>query len=167
MNRVRSLLILALLLGAQLPGYVLAQSRDMWEAYAEHTGLFTPHVNFCSSSEVFIAIGGGALGFCMDKNQSSAAQWEDAKDTCAAAGKRLPEPAEFKFACDSPPTGLTNMTGDWEWASNRTTLFFDGTYYSVSVPIMGVDVCGRSTYDAVAAHVASYTGPTHPYRCVR
>ena len=60
----------------------------MWETYSEKTGLYSPHVNYCSGSEEFIAIAGGNLGYCIDKSQSAAAQWEDARDLCATNGKR-------------------------------------------------------------------------------
>jgi hypothetical protein len=91
---------------------------DMWTEYFEHKGLFTPHENNCASSESFVSMGPGtAIGFCIEKNQRTAAEWEVARNTCAANGLRLAEPAEWKYACNNG-SGLNNMTDDWEWVGN-------------------------------------------------
>ena len=145
---------------------------DMWTAYAEKIGAASPHVNYCNSSEVFVAIGGGSLGFCMDKDQSaSAAEWTDAKDTCAASGKRLPEPAEFKFACQNPPSGLVNMTSDPEWASNSSTVihFYNGStnLERIVVPLMGNGSCYNGDQADTANSSNTSANTSFKYRCVR
>lgn len=90
--------------------------------------LFQLHENggarACSATEKFVTVRGN-LGFCIDANESASGSldWEDAREVCAAAGKRLPEPAEYKFACQAGISGLNDMTDDNEWASNFATLF--------------------------------------------
>lgn len=101
--------------------------KDMWTGLLQ--GMFTPHANDCSSSEVFLAIGpGSSTGFCIEKSERSAQAFEDARDTCIQAGKRLPEPAEYKWACQAAPAGLSDMQDDYEWNSNFTFLLGNSSY---------------------------------------
>lgn len=44
---------------------------DMWTLQAEKSGLFSPHPNFCDSSEVYATINGGPLGYCIEKTKVS------------------------------------------------------------------------------------------------
>jgi hypothetical protein len=105
-----------------------ASGSDMWTRIFEQWGLFHPHANFCTSaSEAFITISGSASqGFCIEKTERTAATWDVARDTCAADKKRLPEPGEWKFACVNG-TGLSDMTDDYEWASNFPLIIGDYT----------------------------------------
>src|SRR5262245_56375471 len=89
-------------------------------------GLYTPHRNNCNgTTEAFVAVGqngtGGNRGFCIEKDErdGTGKSWEDARQDCAGDGMRLPEPAEFKVACESAGgLGLNDMTNNWEWTSN-------------------------------------------------
>jgi hypothetical protein len=141
---------------------------DMWTQLAEKQGLFSPHADTCdSSTESYITIGNGTLGFCMENSIRTAAIWTVAKQTCAAAGKRLPEPAEFKYACDNAGSySLSNMTGAYEWISNTTAIFeyySGGTYQATSVA--GNSSCSDSTWGQVMGSAG--TPNSLGYRCVR
>ena len=107
--------------------------------------LFTPHRNNCDDTttptEAFVKIYTNSnnvdFGFCIDidEHSSGSKEWEDARLECLDDGKRLPEPGEFKLACDAAGTlGLNNMTDDWEWSSNywlphRLTYAISGSYH--------------------------------------
>src|SRR5947209_9511753 len=56
----------------------LAATNDIWSELADKNGDFSPHVNFCASTEAYVTVG-GALGFCIEKSERTAAHWEDAK----------------------------------------------------------------------------------------
>ncbi len=154
-------------------GTASAQSTygDMWTQQAEKSGLFSPHVNNCdSSTEVFIAVDAGStLGYCIEKNERSAAIWVNAKATCASVGKRLPEPAEFSYACKNPPGGLSNMTGNGEWVSNNAIPLYGASAADyIAVPHMGYDGCARGGYGAVATNFhPNGSEDSLAFRCVR
>jgi hypothetical protein len=142
---------------------------DMWTELAEKQGLFSPHVDTCdSSTESYITIGNGTLGFCMENSLRTAATWTVAKQTCAAAGKRLPEPAEFKYACDNAGSySLSNMTGAWEWASNvPSQAFFSTSDFGTFAPIVGYTNCGSGAFGEIMSWTGSSTASVG-YRCVR
>src|SRR4051812_3569587 len=89
------------------------------------SGLFHPHANICDTSEGFLALGSGGTsgntGICVEKNTRTATGWENARQICAGLGKRLPEPAEWKKACDNAGSlSLSSMGSAWEYASNFT-----------------------------------------------
>jgi hypothetical protein len=134
-----------------------------------HSGQFMPHLNDCdSSTEVFLNSGSASnKGFCIEKNERSALAWEDARQTCVSLGKRLPEPAEWKIACKAAPAGLSDMTGNWEWASNFQTGLTDSTNhnYIVSV-VVGYTNCATGNYGIVMADTGSGEG-SYVYRCAR
>lgn len=144
-----------------------AQVGDMWTQYAIHTGLFTPHTDTCGSTEVFVAVGGGSLGFCIEKDERTAAYWDAAKETCAAAGKRLPEIAEFKYACSNPPTGLNDMTGNYEWASNTPSVYHPGSNWGVTVASIGGSACHDMASHFVGRYSPSVSQDSIAFRCVR
>jgi hypothetical protein len=142
---------------------------DMWTELAEKQGLFSPHTDTCdSSTESYITIGNGSLGFCMENSLRTAATWTNAKQTCASVGKRLPEPAEYKYACDNAGSySLSNMTGGWEWASNvPSQAFFSTSDFGTFAPIVGYTNCGSGAF----GEIMSWTGSSAAsvgYRCVR
>lgn len=130
-------------------------------------GLFTPHIDNCTASESFIQMGPGSnLGFCIENDQRSGAYFEVARQTCVAAGKRLPESVEFKYACLNAPGGLNDMTGDYEWATNFPVPIYgeSPSYHLIVGQIIGGSGC---TYSGIAA-IVNATGTHHsvPYRCV-
>ncbi|MFN8391630.1 MAG: hypothetical protein U0136_15180 [Bdellovibrionota bacterium] len=150
-----------------------AAGSDMINQEMKDNGLFHPHINNCASSEVFVPVGaggtGGPTGFCIDKDESSGSgiAWEDCRQNCASLGKRLPEPVEFKIACQLSPTGLINMTNGFEWASNFSILEYDsasGTQH-MQVPVVGNGSC---LYAGVGefANASSAENTNIAYRCV-
>lgn len=176
----RSVLILSALLAAlttpasaQHTTTTTAVGSDFWTG-SMSPELFQLHENggakACTASEVFVPVR-GVLGFCMDANENAAGalDFEDAREICAAAGKRLPEPAEYKFACQAGIPGLNNMVDDAEWASNHPILHANnvGTtaLNGVAIPAAGNGGCNRLAQ--------SWVGNTNtvatqlPFRCVR
>lgn len=85
-------------------------------------------------------------------------------------GKRLPEPAEFQFACKHPPTGLINMTGNGEWVSNSAIplSYAAGGLDTVAVPHMGYNGCYRGGFGIIASNYSTNGNEDSlAYRCVR
>ena len=165
---------LALLFSMLLATDVFAQAlpstgADAWISQMRRQDLFQAHLNDCdTSTEAFISVGATNRGFCIEKAERTAASWLDARETCLAAEKRLPEPAEFQSACNQAATlSLSNMTDDWEWASNFARDFaFESTYrYGVGTPRMGNPGCNRGSIGWIATTDAVVD--TLPYRCVR
>lgn len=151
--------------------YTTAETRDVWTELAAKTGSFAPHADNCDSSEVYVAIGGGILGYCIEKDQRASAFWENAKETCASVGKRLPEPAEWIFACKSAPSGLVNMTNGWEWSSNNSYGFIIPANHQthIVVTLLGYSTCSSAAMGNIASNESGSAGTSasYPYRCVR
>lgn len=168
-------IICLLLVGVVFASTARAQSlgADIVNQEMGRNGLFHPHANNCASSEVFIPVGsggtGGNTGFCIDKDETSGSgiAWEDCRQACAELGKRLPEPVEFKIACQLAPTGLVNMTNGFEWASNFSVLQGDATagQQHMEVPVVGNGSClyaGQGEF----ANASSAENTNIAYRCV-
>lgn len=151
-----------------LPAVCIAAGGDMWSEMFAQQGLFIPHRDFCdSSTEVFVAIGETAnRGFCIEKSERTATTWVEARQDCSEDGKRLPEVAEFQYACNNA-TGLSDMTDDREFASNFPSVlnFSTGTGGTV-VPVVGNGGCDRGTWSFVAWGTSPYI-ESNAYRCVR
>lgn len=134
-------------------------------------GLFRVHRNDCDTqTEVFVEVftddNNVQFGFCIEKDERTAQQWEDARDTCLSEKKRLPEPGEWKFACDTA-AGLNNMTDDGEWVSNFP-LIFERPGNKVRGPIIpsaGDGSCGQGSFGQML--LSSGTPTTWEFRCVR
>jgi hypothetical protein len=135
--------------------------------YFDKQGLFTAHSNNCDGTESFVALfSGSSVGFCIEKNEHSAQYWEDARKTCAAAGKRLPEPGEWKDSCQNAGTlGLSDMTGNWEWASNFSLPMYDGNGNGVGSPVFGGSGCNHATWLWVGYGTGGENSGA--FRCVR
>jgi hypothetical protein len=168
--RVTTLPVLALALAFLTAPHAFAQTDDAWVSEMRHEGRFLPHPNSgtraCDGgTEVFVAMGSNGGGYCFEKSERTAAQFEVARETCAALGKRLPEPAEFKYACNNAG-GLSDMTDDWEWASNSVIgmLSSNDSNYVESI-VAGSGGCAR----LAIGHVGAFDGSTSsvPFRCVR
>ena len=134
-------------------------------------GLFNAHEDDCSASEEFIKmwdnVDGTDIGICVEEDERTAAEWSDARDTCVNADMRLPEPGEWKFACDNGTT-LNTMTDDWEWSSNFAIHFFASgatPASGVAAPISGNGSCNYGSTDW-ASSVDGTVG-SRVYRCVR
>ncbi len=175
MSRTRKMILYAVLTILSTGSLVSARAEgsalgtDMWTRIFEQWGLFHPHENYCdSTTEAFITISGSASqGFCIEKDERVAATWEVARDDCASDKKRLPEPGEWKFACNNG-TGINSMTDDFEWASNfgiTTDDYVGGA--GIVVPKMGNGACKRASFDFVAWSTAGGAEASLPYRCVR
>lgn len=133
--------------------------------------LFMAHEDDCVTGEEFIKIwdneDGTDIGFCIEEDERVAAEWSDARDTCINADMRLPEPGEFKLACDNG-VGLNDVTDDWEWVSNFATQLAtdDATPNAGSaVPIGGNGGCNYGSSDYATS--TSGTIGSLVYRCVR
>lgn len=149
----------------------VAVGQDMWKGLARNSGLYQPHINFCdSATEVFISVGGGDLGYCLEKAERTSAQWEDARQGCAVDGKRLPAATEWKMACDSAGTlGLANMTDGWEWvttAGSPTQGWDPSGVLNLGVPAMGNGDCAKYSWGRIANSQGGVNEP-NVYRCVR
>ncbi|MEQ8510324.1 MAG: hypothetical protein RIB43_15065 [Rhodospirillaceae bacterium] len=132
---------------------------------------FMPHEDDCSASQAFIKVWENQdsvdIGFCIEDDERVAAEWSDARDTCVNANMRLPEPGEFKLACDTG-VGLNDMTDAWEWVSNfASSLATDDSTPSVgtAVPTGGNGGCNYGSAD-FATSITGTIGSL-PYRCVR
>ena len=144
---------------------------DVWTRAFEQWGLFTPHEDYCDSTEVFISVGGtSSRGFCMEINERSSATWVTARDNCAGDKKRLPEPGEFKWACGNA-TGLNDMTDNYEWSSNfpESLLHYSGTATTggLVVPYIGNGNCDTANVGWVARSTGGGLAESVAYRCVR
>lgn len=139
---------------------------DMWTRTFDQWGLYTPHEDYCDSTEVFIAVSGtGTRGFCIEKDERNAAEFEVARDDCASDKKRLPEPGEWKFACMNY-VGLNNMTDDSEWMGNHSWIQL-GTTTAIGVAAI-VGGNGGCKYGAFDWLLKSNGAPgSYSYRCVR
>lgn len=151
---------------------VAGQGTDMWTQAMAGLRLFTPHRDNCNTTtEVFIKVYENTnsidFGYCIDKDEQTAQEWEDARQTCLDSGKRLPEPAEWKVACDIG-TGLNNMTNAYEWTGN--TNFFGwkpngNLSQNWAALAMGNGSCKSATTSAMAS-LYSASG-SYAFRCVR
>lgn len=146
---------------------VVGAGTDMWTGLMGKSELFTPHQNTCDpATESFVEIMVG-IGYCIEIYQHPAEEWEYARDTCLQEGKRLPEVAEFQFACEqSALLGLNNMTDDLEWSSNFYTATGSEKTSPLMVPVAGLGGCNTGIYSAIATQ-----GGTPPlsrtFHCVR
>lgn len=144
-----------------------SQGADMWAGAMDKETLFQPHDNSCNASEAFVTVEPSGKGFCIEKTTRTAAYWEEARNTCVSALKRLPEPGEWRFACTRAGSlGLT-ITGAWEWGSNFTSQAVQTTSnFGTFVPIFGYTNCSSGALGEVATWTGSVAS-TFQYRCVR
>jgi hypothetical protein len=172
---MHTLLVAGCILSLARTVHAQALGTDTWTVEMEKSGLFAAHQNYCSTSEVFLQVGQTTnLGFCMEKTRRTAATWEVARNTCAGVGKRLPEPAELKYACNNPPTGLSNLPDtSWEWASNFLTQYIiqittTSWNYHISAPIGGNTNCTYGGLGDASGNTNAVTNDSsYAYRCVR
>lgn len=106
----------------------------------------------------------GDRGLLIERNQRSAANWEDARLQCLHEGLRLPETFEWFVGCNNAATyGLNNMTGDWEWASNTAYPTVDPN--GIAVHAAGLSGCNTGSWGFVGNSANGATSFT--YRCLR
>ncbi|NKB45978.1 MAG: hypothetical protein GKS03_17075 [Alphaproteobacteria bacterium] len=145
---------------------------DVWTTTMAGLGLFRAHRNDCNATtEAFVKIytnpNSVDFGICIDKDEHSAGskEFEDARQECLDDGKRLPEPAEFKYTCDQAGTlNLNNMTDDWEWTTNFTILG-SSSGYGPAATTGGNGSCKHGSWEFVARHTG--TSASKVFRCVR
>jgi hypothetical protein len=130
-------------------------------------GLWQPHINNCATTEVFVPIGqagtSGPLGFCIEKDQRTAAEYQVARQTCLGLGKRLPEVVERTYACLNA-TGLNNITGSYEWSTNFPFIILSGSSNGLHASASGSVNCRDTAVGEVFAQ--NHTAETQAYRCV-
>lgn len=150
---------------------VAAFGSDMWTQAMSGLRLFTPHRDDCNATtEVFVKVYENSnsvdFGFCIDKDENSAGalHWEDARHQCLSEGKRLPQPGEWKYSCDSV-AGLNNMTDDFEWAQNFVQFIRIGSNNHILAMMLGNGACNKTQNGGIAYQVAVSTNA--PFRCVR
>lgn len=150
---------------------VAAGGTDMWTQAMSGLRLFTPHRDDCNATtEVFVKVYTNSnsidFGFCIDKDEHSAGsvEWEDAKHECLEDGKRLPEPGEWKFACQGA-TGLNNMTNSYEWASNFSYFDKPVSDWRIASHVVGNGSCKYGTAGVISSST-SVSG-VFAFRCVR
>lgn len=106
----------------------------------------------------------GDRGYLIERNQRSAANWEDAKLQCLLDGLRLPEAFEWLIGCNDAATyGLNNMTGDWEWVSNSAYPIADVN--GIAVPAAGLTGCNTGSWGFAGS--SSNSASSFAYHCVR
>ncbi len=149
-----------------------ATDSDMWNGMMGRSGTYTPHPNNCTgATEVFVSVAsapdGVSLGYCIDKDQQEGtASWIDARHTCLSANKRLPEPAEFVYACQNA-VGLNNMDDGWEWSTNFSANVVEDALNSREG--VGATAIGNGSCTTAGTGWVANTGDTPStlaYRCV-
>lgn len=142
-------------------GFGPGTNSDMWTSFMVEKGLYTPHVNNCISGEAFQVIDGGR-GYCIEQSERSADSWINARDTCFAAGQRLPELTEYRVACgNAGGLSLTNVTNDYEWAGNAPESFSNSQGAGM---LIGNGGCTIMSYDAFVS--SGGAGSNRTFRCV-
>jgi len=148
-----------------------AVGTDMWTGVMGQQEYFLPHPDNCDfATEAFIQILPTGEGYCMERDQRPSEHWERARHTCLQEGKRLPEVAEFQFACDDAATyGLNGMTNDLEWASNFSVITGSSSSSFMYVPVAGrsqishCDGVGQKRIGSTSQQIAA---TSQPFRCV-
>ncbi len=156
---------------------VAGQGTDMWTQAMSGLRLFTPHRDNCNTStEAFVLVYTNSnnvdFGFCIDKDEHSAGalDWEEAKHECLQDGKRLPEPGEYKYACNRAGTlSLNDMTDDAEWSTNFWLIQrkpYSDWWSGVMATNAGSGGCERGGNTPIVRN-NSAGSPSLPFRCVR
>ncbi len=142
---------------------------DMWTSAFARKGMFLLHTDDCATGEAFVDLATD-MGYCIEEDERSAETWEEARQTCLENDMRLPEPAEYKYACTRRVAlSLNDMVEDWEWASNFPHGFID---HSASYAPSGLQVaklgnggCSKGMVGEVATLLNGEL--SIPFRCVR
>ncbi len=85
--------------------------------------------------------------FCIDIDENSEKNWQDAATECVTEGKRMCSMAEWVGACNLAGTlGLNSMTDNLEYVDEYWVMnYTNGNYYSAYVSVGGGS-CGRVSY---------------------
>ena len=148
-----------------------AMGTDAYITAMAQKRLFKPHANDCDSlTEAFVLIADNN-GFCIEKTTRSSTTWEEARSDCLSDNKRLPEPGEFKIACNAAGTlGLSGMGSANEWASNFAIPFYvyngsSNVFPGIVSSQAGGGGCSYGGYNYVLKGNGDDASKT--YRCVR
>jgi hypothetical protein len=127
---------------------------------------FSLHEDNCTSWWVFVPIKSATEWICMEAEERTAKHWEDASKTCSDLWWRLPEPREWKFACQSAATyWLNNMTWNWEWSSNFAQPLYYGSNLGVGAALAGTAGCHYADWGWVGYNTGHEGSAV--FRCVR
>ena len=112
----------------------------------------------------------GDLGWVIERFERDAGTqvtWYTARLECLKDGMRLPEPFEWRVACDDAATfAINDMEDSWEWSSNSVEGDLTaGSGAFVSAVIMGNGSCAHGSQGSASSGTGSST--PHEYRCVR
>jgi hypothetical protein len=169
-NGMRVVIVTAICAALHAIPTVAQSSQDAWTAQLSFNKLHRS----CAAGEILVAIN-GAMGICMEstlRDGGAPAIFEVARKTCIEDGKRLPEPFEYKYACQNV-IGFSDMPTsipDGEWGSNFTSFLFDpdvGHFAAGSVfgTLVGYGSCWYQNYGGTGGW-NSATSVGHPFRCV-
>lgn len=127
-------------------GNVLTSNGTTWTSSAAGGGLTA-----CPAGFSLIGTAGKRGAFCIDTNERSVANFENAKNTCEdlslAEGEAfLCNANEWHAACRFG--GPSNMTDDYEWVAD---------YSYIGAAVLGNGSCSSGFYDTGSS--------TNPYRC--
>lgn len=111
----------------------------------------------------------GDIGWILERSErdsGTAASWTDARMECLKDGMRLPEPFEWRFACDDSNTYAVNeLTDDWEWVSNSVKIVYKGTDVGPDTTFAGVQISGNGSCSHMAfGSLGRNTGVSENYR---
>lgn len=169
-TRILFTLLAVLILNAES---VFAQSAalgsDVSTGFMQEMGMFRPHWNFCNSStEGFVTVTPDGRGYCIEKAERATATWEAARNNCIADSKRLPEPGEFKVACQlAGSLSLSNMTDNPEWATNfpMVVQYISGSTTAIAAADAGNGSCAHGAFGYIST--SNGNEDSLHYRCVR
>ena len=149
-----------------------AVGTDMWTGVMGQKEYFLPHEDNCDQYlEAFVQILPTGEGYCIEVDERPAENWEVARNMCLQENKRLPEIAEYQFACDDASVlGLNNMTGAFEWASNFA-IMGGGDNLTLYVPAIGQSGTVATHCDGIRGFRIGAAGQPKPsvslaFRCV-
>lgn len=107
----------------------------------------------------------GDLGWIIERDERTAANWVVARAECLVEGMRLPEPFEWQLSCfNLMQWGLNSMTNGREWASNTTIVWNNGSAGGVVVSTLGEGTCNYGNVGFVGRNTGSIG--LYPFRCV-
>jgi hypothetical protein len=108
----------------------------------------------------------GDVGWVVERNERTAANWEDARVACLLEGMRLPETFEWLVSCNNANAfGLNAMTSGWEWGSNGAIPIWVNMTAGPAVLIFGGSSCNSGTYGWAARSTGS--AESFSFRCLR
>ncbi len=141
-----------------------------------------PYVEICfKNRDVFMDIHAGSEGTAggnclpgdtgwilerLEREAGALTPWTTARAQCLMDGMRLPEPFEWQFGCNNAALlELSEMTDDWEWASNQTQPLLTSGLPSSASTLFGNGGCSMASIGVQGRTDAAVTDVV--YRCAR